>query len=684
MMGQPFTMERSQRRTASEIAAVTNTPGALLRRAYHALVAHGGPLPARDLVEEVFGAAAVGPIAPWREMLDRLLGTSELFSRADADSWSLAEWSAEDLALESVEFVVLDVETTGISPRRHRLIEVGAVILRGGTIQESYQQLINPGKRIPDFIVQFTGISNEMVRGAPAAEQVLPELQTFLGRRPIVGHNISFDLGFLGAEAERGRWFFPTEGIDTIAMARRLLPNVRRPKLDMLARRLGVPVRDRHRALGDARTTAEVFWLLLVKAQAEGCRTLGDLHAMLLPVPVTGAGHDPAPTGAMFLNPAWRRDFPDRPGVYLMRDELGKVIYVGKAKCLRDRLASYYSHPLGYTRKMDGLLQSVRAIETRVLGSELEALLVESRLIKELQPRYNVQLRNYEEYPFIKVDVASDFPRVMATREVKADGSRYFGPFSSRRAVDAMIEVIHKLFPVRTCTRALPPHAKPSEPCLRYHMGRCPAPCRGTASREDYRAVVQDIVAFLSSQRDDALDILRQQMWRAADRNEFEKAAALRDAIRMADQVLLGQKLITGAIEANNLLIAYPSAEPGHAEMFLVRHGRLAEQRRVVGDLESASAVLDDLIRRAIWLGPVPTRVGKAEVDQINIITRWVHQHSQEYGRAFFTLPERLDDEIANAEWRATVIQQIVLIARPESVDTRDDAEDLTDATTEE
>src|SRR5207247_7542158 len=126
-----------------------------------------------------------------------------------------------------------------------------------------------------------------------------------------------------------------------------------------------------------------------------------------------------------FLNPAWKRDFPSRPGVYLMKDSYGQVIYVGKAKCLKDRLASYYNQPLGYTRKMDGLLQNVKEIETRVLGSELEALLVESQLIKELQPTYNIQLRNYELYSFIKIDIKHPFPRVFTTQFVVAVGALY-------------------------------------------------------------------------------------------------------------------------------------------------------------------------------------------------------------------------------------------------------------------
>ncbi len=216
-----------------------------------------------------------------------------------------------------------------------------------------------------------------------------------------------------------------------------------------------------------------------------------------------------------------------------MKDANGQVIYVGKAKCLKDRLSSYYSQPLGYTRKMDGLLQNVKDIETIVLGSELEALLHESRLIKELQPPYNVQLRNYELYPFIKIDIQHAFPRVYAAREVAADGARYFGPFRSRRLVDLTIELIQKIFPIRTCTRSLPPQAKPSEPCLRLHLNRCSGPCRGSIDNDSaaYHKVIEEICAFLGGEREDLVDRLRRQMFEASQQLNFERAAWLRDAL---------------------------------------------------------------------------------------------------------------------------------------------------------
>ncbi|HET8908243.1 MAG TPA: exonuclease domain-containing protein [Ktedonobacterales bacterium] len=622
----------------------------LLRRARDVLREQGSPMPGLALAQRVFAAGDGLAGAAWVPLLNQLLRASSAFACDTANNWRLTVWDARTQRLDEIEFVALDVESTGLAPGRHRLIEVGAVIVRNGEPGIHFQRLINPGRRIPQFITRFTGISEAMIKRAGAASEVLPQLHEFVDNRPIVGHNIGFDLGFLSYETQHAGldFDFPLEGIDTIALARRYLTGMRRASLDRVAAGLHLPINTRHRALPDALLTAQVFALLLARARQEGCETMDDLRQAISGVaPVRSSLPPGRPTGSMYLNPAWRQSFPARPGVYLMKDADGEVIYVGKAKSLRDRLASYYNQPLGYTRKMDGLLQSVQHIETRVLGSELEALLVESRLIKELQPRYNVQLRNYELYPFIKLDIQHAYPRFYATRDVSADGARYFGPFRSTRIVNATLELIQKVFPLRTCTRTLPPAAKPSDPCLRYHLKRCPGPCRGELSDEasdTYRGAIEEACAFLGGERADLIDRLKGEMFEAAARQDFERAARLRDALKDADQVLLGQRLVTGAVEANNLLIVYPSSEPEHIEVFLIRHGRLLAQRRVAQASELLHDELRTLVAEAAVLGTPPSRVGRAEVDQINIIARWISHHSEDDARAFFRLPGELAD----------------------------------------
>lgn len=657
--------------------------GELLRRARDLLLERGEPLSVSELACHMFGVAPalVGTASPWERMVTKLLDPSPAFSHHADGRWGLAAWDLSARSLDDLEFVVLDVETTGLAPGRHRLIEVGAVIVRGGEFVANFSKLINPERSIPQFITKFTGISPHMVARSASAAKVLPRLRDFIGGRPIVGHNVGFDLGFLNYEAGRASLTstFADSGIDTIALARRYLTGMRRASLDRVATALHIPVGNRHRALPDAQITAKVFILLLARAREEGCQTLEDLYRALDGVAPSRASMPAArPTGKIYLNPAWRQNFPSLPGVYLMKDEAGEVIYVGKAKSLRDRLASYYSQPLGYTRKMDGLLQSVREIETRTLGSELEALLVESHLIKKLQPRYNVQLRNYEQYPFIKVDVQHAYPRFYATREVSADGAKYFGPFRSGRIVDATIELIQKVFPIRTCLRSLPPHAPPSDPCLRYHIKRCPAPCRGELSTDaatTYREAVDEACAFLGGERADLIDRLKQQMFIASARQDFERAARLRDALRDADQVLLGQRLVTGAVEANNLLIVYPSAEPEHVELYLIRHGRLAAQRRVTHDSTLLDATLRELVAEAAALGAPPARVGREEVDQINIIARWIHHHSDDDERAFFRLPHDPSNTAEIDDFARRVLEGLVAqMQAPETAEEDGDA----------
>ncbi len=655
----------------SSSSANSAQQGVLLRRAHELLESIGKPAPEAVLLQHLFGVtegtgASKNPI--WQTLLRRALQSSSLFEQSIEQEellWALSAWNSTQRALDEVEFVVLDTETTGLRPGSHRVIEIAGVRIRGGLACGSFSTLVNPGTRLPAFIVQFTGITQEMVNTAPKAAEIVPDFLNFIEGAIIVGHNVGFDIGFLSYEARLLGLDFPLDGLDTIPLARRFLPGLRRFKLDSVAGHLNIPTANRHRALGDAKVTAAAFVKLLALAREQGITTLGHLRRRLqFPVAWNGditqadtqkqleqlradgrvSSQTVAvrPTGTLFLNPAWKRDFPDKPGVYLMKDDNGQVIYVGKAKCLKDRLASYYNQPLGYTRKMDGLLQNVKEIETRVLGSELEALLVESQLIKELQPAYNVQLRNYELYPFIKIDVQHAFPRVFATREVAADGSRYFGPFRSRRIVDLTIELVQKVFPIRTCTKGLPPQAKPSDPCLRLHLDRCPGPCLGGANPDDYRKTIDEVCAFLGGEREDLLDRLRRQMLEASQNLNFERAAWLRDTIRSADEVLIGQQLITGAVEANNLFIIYPSARDGHNELFLIRHGRLVHQRCIPHEPETTKAAVHELLALAVKMGEPPSIVGKAEVDQINIISRWIHHHSND--RAFFPLQAALAD----------------------------------------
>ena len=213
-----------------------------------------------------------------------------------------------------------------------------------------------------------------------------------------------------------------------------------------------------------------------------------------------------------------------------------------------------------------------------------------SRLIKRELPQYNIQLRYYEHYPFIKVDIQTPYPRVYATRAILDDGARYFGPFRNANAVATTIELITDLFPVRTCTVKVTDPAKRWRPCLRLDFGQCLGPCVGKTDVATYRALIDDILAYLDGRREPLVNRLWERLRAASDRLDFERAARLRDAIRQVNEVTIGQSLLTAAVERTHLLIALPSAEPGARELLLILAGRLAAQARVAADEPAVDA----------------------------------------------------------------------------------------------
>ncbi len=233
---------------------------------------------------------------------------------------------------------------------------------------------------------------------------------------------------------------------------------------------------------------------------------------------------------------------PRRPGVYLFRDDAGEVLYVGKAKELRSRVRSYFRGDATHSIKTRELVRRVADLETLVVGSEAEALILEANLIKEHQPRFNVQLRDDKRYPYIKVTVQEPFPRVWVTRNVKNDGARYFGPYTGVGSLRQALEVIKRLYTVRSCRYDLPREA-PDRPCLDYHIGRCMAPCVGLQSQGEYRAMTDEIIQILGGDTEELRREVERRMHRASEELEFESAARHRDVLQGLDTLAREQRV---------------------------------------------------------------------------------------------------------------------------------------------
>ena len=540
--------------------------------------------------------------------------------------------------LQGIPYVVLDVETTGLKPSRQRIIEIAAVRVRDGREDGLFSTLLQPDRRLPDYISKLTKITQAMLEEAPRFAAVVDALLQFLGDDLLVGHNVGFDVAFLNAELRRaGRPALLNPRLDTLPLAVHLLPGLRRPGLDGVAAALGLPASQRHRAEADARLTAAVLAGLLPGARERGLHSLADLQrvASARPEPAVRETarpvYDGAPEavgrGRAVLDKAWLADIPHRPGCYIMRDARGAVIYVGKAKDLRDRVGSYYSQPLGYTRRLDGLLEAIGAIETVVTGSELEALLLESQLIRRYTPRYNTVGRNYEHYPYVKLDLADAWPRVYATRRLRDDGARYFGPFRNTRSVRRTVELLTELLPLRTCQQKAKTPERRWAPCLRLSLGKCLGPCVGATTPEAYGALVADVARFLEGDASGVVARLWAQLEAAAERLDFERAAELRNALRHVNNVALEGAIVHGAVATDDLLLALPSADPAAVEALLVTRGRLWAQLRVRRDDDPAdvAARLRRSVARA-HASELPP-VDHESVDELNLLSRWLYKH---------------------------------------------------------
>ena len=232
---------------------------------------------------------------------------------------------------------------------------------------------------------------------------------------------------------------------------------------------------------------------------------------------------------------------PTRAGVYLFRDADGEIVYVGKAKALRTRVRNYFRGDLADV-KTEELVRRIAGVETIVVGTEAEALILEANLIKEHRPRFNVQLRDDKRYPYIKVTVHERFPRVWVTRRVVNDGARYFGPYTSVGNMRRALEVVKRLYTVRSCRYDLPDEA-PARPCLDYHIGRCQAPCVGLQTQLAYRAMIDEILLVLEGETEAIRGQVETRMRTAADKLDFERAAQLRDVIQGLDGLAREQRV---------------------------------------------------------------------------------------------------------------------------------------------
>ncbi|HHD2602690.1 TPA: excinuclease ABC subunit UvrC [Clostridium perfringens] len=266
---------------------------------------------------------------------------------------------------------------------------------------------------------------------------------------------------------------------------------------------------------------------------------------------------------------------PDKPGVYIMKNSLGEVIYVGKAKVLKNRVRQYFQNSKNHSEKVRAMVKNIAEFEYIVTDSEMESLILECNLIKKYSPRYNIALKDDKFYPFIKITTNEDFPRVYVTRNFAKDGNRYFGPYTNGTAVYEVMGLIKKLFPLRTCKKAIVEGGEPTRACLNYHINLCKAPCAGYISKAEYWEMIDEIINILNGTDTSIIKNLKLEMEKAAEELEFEKAAKIRDRILAIELISEKQKMFTVKEGDEDFIDLYTDEKDGCAQVFFVREGKV-------------------------------------------------------------------------------------------------------------
>jgi DNA polymerase III subunit epsilon len=326
------------------------------------------------------------------------------------------------------------------------------------------------------------------------------------------------------------------------------------------------------------------------------------------------------------MNPVWRpnlTEFPERPGVYLFRDARGTLLYIGKALNLRRRIASYFQRRRRQPSRLRRMIARARAVSIHVTGSELEALLLESRLIKRETPPFNRLSTAYVALPFVKLTLAEPFPRLVLTREFKRDGSHYLGPFPRFEIAAVVCTALQRLFPLRTCDAAILPGVFP-QPCEAFHMRKCAAPCLDPPTASTYQRSIDDLLALLARGHETILPRLVEERQRAADAMLFERAGHLHTLLGALDKAMVGGSLALLPVAWRNLVVILPRAIPSY-EIFSVHQGRFAG-RLVLKTGPHACQELATFLTGATASVASALRDGEGVVDELRIVAGWLHR----------------------------------------------------------
>ena len=514
------------------------------------------------------------------------------------------------LSIEEANFCVVDVETTGLSPRYNGIIEIGLVKVSKLKIVDKFHSYVNPGQDIPYFITQLTGITNEDVYNAPFFEDIADEVTEFIGDDILSGHNFSFDNGFLKKEFRYcGKEPIGNLNLCTLKLSRRLYPMLRSKSLGVLCNHLKLKNNKAHSALGDAEVTAK----LLIKIIKE-LKTKHDIYQVdqLL-------NFQYVPKNLQMQEPIKKKlgedisILPDAPGIYYFLNSKNDVIYIGKAKSLKSRVKSYFLQTA--PRKAKKIVKQASRLKIEITNSELTALLMEAELIKIINPKHNVMLKEYGNKYFLRITSSHQFPKVEICNYFDFDGNDYFGLFITKKKALLVDEMIAKTFAIRECDDK---EFLKGKACFLAEIERCTAPCVNK-EKSIYQSELEKVYEFLYGKNQFALNRLINRMKEYSDKQKYEKAAEVKSLIDMILSQTHKSSLLAEPVNSANVL--FEITENNNRDYVLMIAGKIFIKKYAINDKDYFEESLNDYFERTINITAVPN---EEDLEKMKITLNWL------------------------------------------------------------
>lgn len=526
------------------------------------------------------------------------------------------EININEIPFEDGEYCVFDFETTGTSALRDRVIEIGIVKIKKGKIVDTFQSFINPGMYIPYFITQITGISNEDVVNAPSFENIFPEIEKFFGSSVLIAHNLQFDYSFLKNECQNLFLSVPQNpSLCTLKLARRLYPELRNKSLGNLVRYLKIRHRNVHRGLGDSTATAKIFIRMFDRLRNEhNVDTISDL-----------INFQKTPGSALVYRIIKKKlsndlsSLPASPGVYFFKDKNEKIIYIGKAKSLKQRVSNYFLN--NAPRKSKEIIRKAERIGFLPANSELTALLKEAELIKVHSPQYNTMLKHYSKNYFIKILLTHDVPAAVQSNDFDFDGNDYFGPYSNRETARALLEIIDKTFKLRECSdKGLSKKKK----CYLADIDRCLAPCIQMNIDNNYKNELDLVYEFLAGENQWAVNRLLNKMKELSEKQKYEDAARVRDLVNKILQQIHKSSILSEPI--NKAKVMFEVSGYSEPDYILLLDGKMIIKNNLEVESDAFSRTLEDYFNGSISLFE---KLDENDLERLKIALGWLIRNKE-------------------------------------------------------